>query len=98
MCIDEDTYHCFFEKSIGILSIPVIWYNRVMAYLKDKQHSSVDLYHEKPVWVKTSEFFVLVERAFWYPWFGDLTSQFNSCGWDIKSMPAVYFKLLLNYS
>ena len=57
MCISEDTYLCFFENQLGILSIPVILYNRVMAYLKDKQHSSVDLYCKKPVWVKPSEFF-----------------------------------------
>ena len=52
------------KNQLGILSIPVIWYNRVMSYLKDKQHSSVDLYYKKPVWVNPLNFLFWLRGLF----------------------------------
>ena len=64
MCIDEDTYLCFFEKSIGNF-----WHTGNLIYTGDgliwkKQHSSVDLYYKKPVLVKPSEFFCFDWESF----------------------------------
>ena len=74
MCINEDTHLCFFEKSIGIFSIAVIWYNRVVALFERSTIPALIFIIRSQSELNPLNFFVFIERAFWYPWFGDLTS------------------------